>query len=903
MIDPVLAERIGKPTRGAASPVLADDLPPSVQLLGTVHARRGRWNPFLPDNDMVREGDTYVAQVSLKRFGGRHGDGVYAFRFTTDHLLCHVVKADLARTRADGRPFLVTGEAADQAHNVLIQVPQDGVYTIRFDPAACDFSVSPQPRYVTAITSMQLNGFVWDGEDMFEKFSERRPNHQMVRHGDWFELSVPLKKTGGISFRHDGVYQFLFSANGTEDFGFAACNFGPDRLTGGTGFSSSGGHVRHSAITVQVEADGLYTFRANPFTFHYEVVPAAGLPKPQILNGLTSAQLLGTIWPERSFDPTDPRHCMEDAGGTKRRLVVDLKPGVYSINFVFSRELFLDSMALGAWLPTPVAGAVRGRAWHGKPNEPNIAFEVTAAGRFAFTYDSADDTFAIEPETAGQGFVRARPAIESLQLVGDFDTPLVAWQPTSAANDMEQHGASVFRRTVHLDAGRTYHYKYSANRWSWLWVFADYELDGFGSDFAGRNPDPANSSVEALIRYGQLTTHGDPPALEYVCRRSGPHEFIVDLDTGGYGVRALPLPTNNLPPAQPRIPMTASDSQLAFFAAVQANHVSLVDQALADGFNPNIKDPSGRTPLMYAAARGHAYIVRVLVGAGADVNVLDNRMGGSPLHYCAMAGTAACARTLIGAGAHINLQNPSQGHCPLLDAIIYKNVAVTQVLLDAGANLNVKNNWGWGPADFIKALLGQPGTEKERINAINAAFTARAAADQARKDGMQLFQAVLAGDVAKVKARIAAGEDVNAVWPVEQGGNDGHTALIAAARDGQAEITALLLAAKADPYAVDSLYKALALHKSAYMGHPNSARPQVDALLDLDIQGPWQGFTPLHDAIWQGHPDVAEVLIAGGADVTLEAVTGQTPLDLAVATFGDNHLIVQLLRDRMASVG
>ena len=344
-----------------------------------------------------------------------------------------------------------------------------------------------------------------------------------------------------------------------------------------------------------------------------------------------------------------------------------------------------------------------------------------------------------------------------------------------------------------------------------------------------------------------------------------------------------------------------SDAQLSFIDAVKYNHVSLVDQTLGEGFNPNFKDPAGRTPLMYAAARGHVYLVKVLLEAGADVNVLCNRFGNSVLHYAAQNGTAACAELIIGRGAHINLQNPSQGHSPLLDAIIYKNVGVAKVLLTAGANLNAKNNWGWGPADFLKALLAQPGTEKERINAIKAAWDARVAADEAKKASLQIFQATLAGDVAKVKERIAAGEDVNGVWPIEQSGNDGHTALIAAARDGQAEITAVLLAAGADPYATDSLYKALPLHKSAYMGHPNSAQPQVDAQLDLDIQGPWQGFTPLHDAIWQGHPDVAEILIKGGADVTLEAVTGQQPIDLAVATFGPNHPIVHLLRGRMAA--
>ena len=907
MNDGVLDALAGQPTHGAAVPVLDPAAGPSVQLLGTVHCRRGRWNPFLPENAMRPDGGAWVADVDLRAAGGRHGDGIYAFRFTCDHVLTRVFKADMSRLDAEGKPLLVSGDAADQAQNIIIQVRRDGVHTIRFDPKTSTYAVTPAPRYITGVSSMQLNGFVWDDESMFEKFAERRPNHQMTATGDWWEISLPLKKKGGIFFRADGVYQFLFSANGTEDWGFAGCNFGPGRLTGGTGFSSSGGHRRHSALTIAVEADGMYTFRANPTTYHFEVVPPAGVEAPRLLNGLSSIQLLGTIWPKDSFDPRDPRHTMQQDANGGYRLAKRLDAGVYSINFVFTQELFLDSMALGAWLTGAAEGTLHGRAWHGKPNEPNIAFEVVKPGTVVFHYDGSDDSFRLVPE--GGAVIRARPRIESLQIVGDFSSPLTAWDPTSADNDMERTGTSVFTRRIHLEAGRTYHYKYSANRWSWLWVFADYELDGMGRDFAGRNPAPHASRFEDLVSYGQLTTHGDPPALEFACRQSGDYDFIANLDSGAYGVLPVsiqpvivPRPVSRTHHRAARKSMSSpSDSQLIFIEAVKDNHVSEVDQMLANGFSPDFKDPSGRTPLMYAAARGLTYIVKVLLEAGADVNVLDNRMGGSALHYVTMAGTGACAELLIGRGAHINLQNPSQGHCPLLDAVIYKNVAVAKVLLDAGANLNIKNNWGWGPAEFIGALMAQPGTEKVRITAIKAAWDARVARDQAAKDKMQIFQATLAGDVAKVKARIAAGDDVNAVWPIEQSGNDGHTALIAAARDGKTEITALLLAAGADPYATDSLYKALGLHKSAYMGNPGTQQAQVDAQLDLDIQGPWQGFTPLHDALWQGHPDCAEILIKGGADVHLEAVTGELPVDLAVATFGANHPIVTLLRGRMAA--
>jgi ankyrin repeat protein len=90
-------------------------------------------------------------------------------------------------------------------------------------------------------------------------------------------------------------------------------------------------------------------------------------------------------------------------------------------------------------------------------------------------------------------------------------------------------------------------------------------------------------------------------------------------------------------------------------------------------------------------------------------------------------------------------------------------------------------------------------------------------------------------------------------------GNDGHTPLLAAARDGKEEITRMLLAAGADPYLGDYLQ------------------------------------------VWQGHVDVAEVLEMGGADVTLRALTEKPPVDIAVETYGEAHPITVLVRFRLPS--
>lgn len=532
------SQLVNKETYGTAIPVLCNsEISPcgeSTQLLGTVNNNRGRWNPFLPENNMTPDGKTYYKEVELEANGGRQGDGIYALRFVTNHDLRQTFKAD-RQIDSTGKPELVTGDRAERGQNVIIKVDRDGVYKISFNPTTLEYNIAPKPTYLSKIRSVQLNGFVWDDENMFQKFDETRNNHEMTKNGDWWEKTVALKTNGGIDFRADGVYQFLFSANNNEDWGFGAYNDGKGSLTGGTGFGSSGGKSKNSAITIQVFEDGDYTIRMNPKQYKFAVNPAVGLPPVKILNDVTSFQLLGTIYPENKFDPTNKERNMKNVGGNVWTKTVQLSPGNYGANFAISKELFLDTMALGAWLESDEPNKLIGKAWHGKPNEPNIFFNVARSGDYKFTYNADRDRFSIE--SLSNTILQPATTIKTLQLVGSFDEPMEAWKPTSEANNMQKADRSTFVKDVQLKADHKYEYKYAANNWGWLWVFADYELDDYGHDFLGRNPDAANSTIEDLEKYGQLTTHGDPPALEFTPKSKGCYTFTANLETGAYSVQ------------------------------------------------------------------------------------------------------------------------------------------------------------------------------------------------------------------------------------------------------------------------------------------------------------------------------------------------------------------------------
>jgi hypothetical protein len=70
-------------------------------------------------------------------------------------------------------------------------------------------------------------------------------------------------------------------------------------------------------------------------------------------------------------------------------------------------------------------------------------------------------------------------------------------------------------------------------------VFADYELDCYGTDFNGSHPVQGQVSVSALKRFGQLTSHGNPPALTFTPIHTGLYSFYADVITGAYSVKAV----------------------------------------------------------------------------------------------------------------------------------------------------------------------------------------------------------------------------------------------------------------------------------------------------------------------------------------------------------------------------
>lgn len=247
-------------------------------------------------------------------------------------------------------------------------------------------------------------------------------------------------------------------------------------------------------------------------------------------------------------------------------------------------------------------------------------------------------------------------------------------------------------------------------------------------------------------------------------------------------------PAETVTPAEPATPpappvkdiwTAAGEGDLAELEAHKAAGTNLDDLQLDEGF----------TPLMIAVITGELEATEWLLANGADAN-MSMRDGGNALHGAAFVGNAPAAALLLDLGVDA-------------DALNNDGISVWDILgLD------------WPTTEYFSSMA-ELYLVQEEVEAGRAEIAAMLGGGEG---GGDIWSALLAGDVAAVRAALQGGADANAV------GMDGSPPLVFAATNGDPEFTAALLAAGADVNAPNQTNGATALHAAAFLGNAEVAQ-------------------------------------------------------------------------------
>jgi uncharacterized protein len=316
---------------------------------------------------------------------------------------------------------------------------------------------------------------------------------------------------------------------------------------------------------------------------------------------------------------------------------------------------------------------------------------------------------------------------------------------------------------------------------------------------------------------------------------------------------------------------TQGDGATALHWAVHLDDLPLVETLIRAGARADVADDTGTTPLYLACMNRNGDLVTRLLAASANPNAAL-LSGETVLMSCARSGEATGVRALLGRGASVNARESAHNQTALMWAAAQAHPQVVQALIARGADVRARS--------------------REYTQTVTSEVTQRAGREELNytvpRGGMTaLLFAARSGDAESVRLLIAAGADVNEALP------DGASALVVAAHSGHREAAMALLEKGANPNANAVGYTALhaavlrsdvelvksLLARGADLNAPiTKGTPVRRNSQDYELPKTLIGATPYALGAKFLEPDIMRALAAAGADTRRPMNDGATPL-------------------------
>ncbi|KAL8960007.1 MAG: hypothetical protein Q9193_003220, partial [Seirophora villosa] len=325
----------------------------------------------------------------------------------------------------------------------------------------------------------------------------------------------------------------------------------------------------------------------------------------------------------------------------------------------------------------------------------------------------------------------------------------------------------------------------------------------------------------------------------------------------------------------------------AFFGLDQ-----VVTRLIKGQHSVDCRDPLGTTPLMYAAAAGHAKVVQVLLREGADPSLACQRSA-TALHRGIEGNYVDVVRHLliapkIDVNAISTVRSGYTGYTPLMLAVSYQRTEIVPMILQTpGLDVDLVS----GPeqskttalslaacyenAQIVRQILSHPSVNVNKRDSWCTPLT-----NAARNGCLYVVEALL---------------DHGADPEIQEGEQQlGGTPLNRAIDNGFAAVVKLLLHRGANAKVLDVFNRTI-IHSAAVNGQNEILRVLFDRPTGVDInaQGT-NGRTALHDAAYFNYCETIQILFEHGARTDIHDGADRSPL--GVARDMNNLEALELLR-------
>jgi len=371
--------------------------------------------------------------------------------------------------------------------------------------------------------------------------------------------------------------------------------------------------------------------------------------------------------------------------------------------------------------------------------------------------------------------------------------------------------------------------------------------------------------------------------------------------------------------------------ETVLMATARVGQSGAAEALLAAGAVVDTRDAEfGQTALMLAVRGGHPEVVRVLLGHGADPNVLT-RVGSeprwvlpnsqpgfsfgigivrggspprgrrapipggvSPLQYAAREGHLDVARLLIDAGADIGQRDPND-ITPLLMAIMNGHSDVALFLIEAGADIDVSDWYGRTPLWSAVEARNQDihnGTLEHMVDREPLLGVIRVLLENGADPNPRTTETFpVRNHVLPITASLSWVDFI------------GQTPFVTAALSADLTVMRLLLEHGADPHittlgGTSALMAAAGVNWVVAQTFDEGPEALLEAVklcweLGLDVNAVnSMGITAVMGAANRGSDDIIEFLVEKGARLDVMDNEGRTPLNWAEGVFLATHAAV-----------